>query len=221
MAGRSAMLALVLALAGAGSALRADAGELVRYRLPDGSVGLTDDASKLPPGALVESRRKPTSSPSASPATAAEPVAPPAAPAEATPPPVTPPEATPAGEGRVVAAPLDVTSFGSDRAPRCRRYDLPPTCSARELELADGWAHRGWRARDDLTRAEGALAAEEDRYEWCKSHTVRPICPDEDVERAKEKVAVAERALDTLEEHCRHEGCLPGWLREKTGPGWD
>ncbi|HVP30516.1 MAG TPA: hypothetical protein VMW35_15270 [Myxococcota bacterium] len=204
MARLTAILLLVLGVA---AALPASAGDLLRYRLPDGTVGLTDDPSKLPAGAVVESRRK-----------AAPPPAPPAAasPAAETPSAVDPP-ADPPGDPSLGEGP-GADEARRERADRCRHFALPPTCSRGDLSRAGMWAARGRQLREAVTQAEDDLASWEEAYDRCDRSTGRIDCPRGELERARKELAARQKKLDELEEDCRSEDCQPGWLRTAPEP---
>jgi hypothetical protein len=182
---------LTIVVAGASAPMRADAGELVHFRLPDGSVGLVDDPSKVPPGAVIETR----------PAAASPTVSP------------TPKAAT----GYKLPQPHDgYWSDGVEAArglsDRCRRFELPPGCSEDEVSWAGSWAARAEKLRTEIKQAEEHVDWYQRSYDECDRSAAR-VCSTRQVDHAKEELAARESALDALEEECKREGCLPGWLR--------
>jgi hypothetical protein len=196
--GRRALLLLACTFGLAAAAPRADAGEILRYRRADGSVGLVDDPAKLPPDAVVERR--------------VETVPPPAKPAPST------GESVAGSDEDDAAARATRDEAARDRAKRCERYSLPPACSDADLSRAGGWVERGARLREAVEQAEQNVAWWEARLDECEGRNAQVGCPRGELDRAQTELAARERALDDLEDDCRRDGCLPGWLRQVAEP---
>ena len=198
-----ALLLLACALGLAAAAPCASAGEIIRYRRPDGSVGLADDPAKLPPDAVIESRT------------------------EATPPPAKVAPVTESGVGSPATSDDDADARATrdddarERATRCARYALRPACSDADLSRAGGWVERGRRSREAVEQAEQNVAWWEARLDECERQNAQLGCPHKELERAQNELVQRERARDALEEDCRRGGCLPGWLRVVPEPGWE
>jgi hypothetical protein len=183
---RTASLLLSIFVAGTSAALRADAGELVHFRLPDGGVGFVDDPSKVPPGAVIETREF-----------------------------VAPPPVDPASEAPRPVVPRkthgDIGSDGAESArslsDRCRRFDLPPGCSEADVGRAETWAARAERLRSDVRRAEENVESRQRQYDQCDRSTAR-TCSTRLVEQAQEELAARQRALDVSSRDVRHLGFL-------------
>jgi hypothetical protein len=230
---RLPLLALGLLLAAA-VAVPAGAGELIRYRTADGSIGFVDDEKRLPPGVEVLSRtpldppapKPPPAAPanaasepptvplaSESPATAlgAPPLA--AGAAVAPPPSAAGPEAP--ADCEALANPLDKLRCRSAHEQRCSHYGLPARCSPAELTAAQDWCARGKALRTEIARYDDEREAARDRLELCRrTGGVRPDCETDELDEAEDRVRVGERRVEALEEQCHAEGCLPGWVRE-------
>jgi hypothetical protein len=197
--GRRVLLLLACAFALAAAAPRAKAGEILRYRRADGSVGLADDPAKLPADAVVERRIETTPPPA--PATGESVVSP------------------PGGDDADVRATRDEEE--RDRAKRCERLSLPPACSDADLARAGGWVERGTRMREAVEQAEQHVAWWEARLDECERQNARIGCPRSELERAQRELTEREQAREDLEDECRRDGCLPGWLREIPEPEWE
>lgn len=172
---------LLLAAASAG------AGELIRFRAADGSLGLVDHASKLPPGAIVlERSEKRVADPRRLPA-------------------------APFPEAEAVDWPAQQAKR---RSSRCAHYGLPRDCDPGLIASADSWCDRGHGARAALERAGERVAEEEEDYEDCRTASgVMPYCSRHALDAAEAAAEGAEQALQSLEDACRAAGCLPGWVR--------
>jgi len=200
---RRALLLVACACGLASAAPRADAREILRYRRADGRVGLADDPAKLPPDAVVESRT------------------------ETAPPPVKPAPATgsrveaPGASDDDADAKATRDAEARDRVRRCARYSLPPACSDADLARAGSWVERGARMREAVEQAEQNVAWWEGRLDECERQSAQLGCPKQELERAQGELVTRERARDDLEDDCRRDGCLPGWLREVPEPGWE
>jgi hypothetical protein len=197
---RIAFALVTLVLVGAADPVGVRAGELIRCRLPDGTVGFVDDASKVPPGAAIESSR-PASAPT------------PSRPALEAPRRVQPP---PPHRGYW----SDGVEAARHLADRCRRYELPPTCSEDDVSSAGSWAARAEKLRSAVTQAEQNLEWYQRNYDECERST-GSVCSRRGVDRAKDELAARERAFAGLEEECQRQGCMPGWLREISKKGWE
>lgn len=160
------------------------AGELLTYRTPDGSLGITDDPKLVPPGSEIlrrdaESPRRgqassDTSSPSA-------------------------PHRNVSAKRSGDADPDAAEETRWRQKLRQARQDEERAAHALELAERD---YRSCRHRENLgsayqTHVPGETACDE-----------APVAAAQhDYERAK---AYAE---DGIEDECRRAGCLPGWLR--------
>ncbi len=185
------------------------AGELVRYRTADGSVGFVDDERRLPPDAIIVSR-----SPLTSPAPARE------GPHADTAAHMTPGDPDDAGAGEVRdctsdAARGDSLACWREHGERCRRFGLALRCAPDELATARGWCERGELLRREWTPIEDRLATAVESHRACKSSS-RPgtDCSREEVLDAERAVEVWDLRIAALEEQCHEQGCLPGWVRE-------
>jgi hypothetical protein len=174
----------LLLLAGA----PAGADELIRFRGPDGNLGLVDHPSKLPPGAVVLERSEKR-------------------PARAQPPAAALPEAeADAAETEVRPEPLSSLS--------CAHYGLEPGCDPGLVASVGEWCDRGRGARASLESAEEVLAEEEEDFEDCRTAGgTLPYCSRRQLDAAEAALERAEQALQDLEDACRAAGCLPGWVR--------
>lgn len=217
---RSDMRLLVLPLL-ALLALPAFAGELIRYRTPDGGIGFVDDEKRLPPGVEVISR------------TPLDPPAPPAPKATAPPPAedapsgalpsagaavTTAPAAVPTADSADCAAlenPLERTRCRTTRESRCHHHGLPASCKPAEITAAQDWCARGEALRAEIAGLDDDLDAAQTRHDEClRRGGMRPDCDTEERDEAERAASVAERRVEALEEQCHEEGCLPGWVRE-------
>ncbi len=187
----SALLLLAVALAAGPAA--AGKRELIRFRGPDGTPGLVDDAEKLPPGALVLER-------SPLPAVTSE-----------DPPADEDAERVPEPAAEEAPARLDESAH----AERCLQYDLSRGCSDGQLAEAAGWCQRARDVHGARAEAEQALERAEEAYEECRTAggTV-PFCSRRRLDAAEHAVEDAEQGLEQLEQECRSAECLPGWIRE-------
>jgi hypothetical protein len=206
-------LALVLGLA---ATRPAAAGELIRYRGPDGSVGFVDDEKRLPPGVEVVSRTPierapapaPPPVPRASEATAPEPGQAPAPPTSAT------PEAD-ADDCDTLASPLERIRCVGAREARCSHFGLSPGCEPAQIAAARDWCARGEALRAEIADVTDERDAARERHEACLRRGEREWrCDGEALEEAERAALVAERRVEALEAQCHEEGCLPGWVRE-------
>jgi hypothetical protein len=202
-------------------ALPAFAGELIRYRTPDGSIGFVDDEKRLPPGVEVISR------------TPLDPPRPPPAPAPEAPPTedaasgalpgadaavATTPAAVPAADPADCAAledALERTRCRTTREDRCYHHGLPASCTPAEITAAQDWCARGEALREEIAGLEDELEVAQARHDEClRRGGMRPDCDTEERDEAERAATVAERRVQALEEQCLEEGCLPGWVRE-------
>ena len=185
------------------------AGELVRYRTADGSIGFVDDERRLPPDAIIVSR-----TPLTQPAAAAKP--PSQEPAEGS-------EAVEvadamAGEIRDCASYAEQSAqlaCWRDRGTRCSRFGLPLRCAPEELAAAESWCDRGVSLRSERTPIEDQLAIAIENHRACKSSSSPGTdCSREEVLEAERAAEVWDLRLAALEEQCHEQGCMPGWVRE-------
>jgi hypothetical protein len=204
----AAPLALLL------SGLPAAAGELIRYRGADGSVGFVDDEKRLPPGVEVVSRTPiERSAPAAPVADAApapdEPVDGEPAALEAT---------TPVGDDtdcEALANLLERTRCRGAREAHCSHYGLSPRCKPDQIAAARDWCGRGEALRVEIAHLTDERDTARERQEECLRRGARSRrCDEEALEEAERAALVAERRVEALEEQCHDEGCLPGWVRE-------
>lgn len=202
-------------------ALPATAGELIRYRTPDGSLGFVDDEKRLPPGVEVVSRTPLERS-------APPPPAEPAASAAATPPgepaldaaetamsaePAVPPGVD--ADCEALADPIARTRCRGAREQRCGHYGLSPRCAPAEIAAARDWCARSEALRVEIAAVEDEADAARDRYDACvRRSTWRRSCDTGEVDDSERAARVAERRVEALEAQCHDEGCLPGWVRE-------
>lgn len=211
-------LALLLLLV---LALPASAGELIRYRTFEGTIGFVDDEKRLPPGVEVLSRT-PLDPPASR--VAAEP---PPAPADAE------PAALPAAAASLASSPEDGaaaddgdcdalhdllarTRCRSAHEERCTHYGLPPRCSAEQIASAEGWCARSAALREELAGVDDARQTAQARHTAClRRSSLRPYCDRDELDEAEQAARVADRRIEALEEQCHAEGCLPGWVREQ------
>ncbi|MEB2344567.1 MAG: hypothetical protein OZ948_07505 [Deltaproteobacteria bacterium] len=230
-------LALLLAIASPPLfAAAARAGELIRYRTPDGSIGFVDDERRLPAGAEVLSRT-PLEPPAPRPAAAAS-IAPAAPPEEAPPATAPPADRTPAGgAGHVppatetpapaadassanpgcdaIVSPLDKVRCRSAHERRCSHYGLAAGCPLEQLAAAADWCARGAALREEIAGLDDEWEAARESLEQCRQHGgVRPDCETDELDEAEAARRTGERRVEALEEQCHAEGCLPGWVRE-------
>lgn len=173
-------------------------GELIQFRAADGTIGFVDDASKLPPGARVVSRRasKPRQS-DADEAPARWPFASEPWPSAA----------------EDEAAPFEPSAERA-RDERCADYGLARGCSAQEAAAARRWCERAASVHAAREGAERSLERAEEAYEECNESAVLIYCSRRQIEWAERQLEDAEGSLEALEEQCRSAGCLPGWVRE-------
>jgi hypothetical protein len=169
--------------------------ELIRFRGPDGTPGLVDDADKLPPGAVVIERT---------------PLAEIAAERER--------EAAVEDEAPDAESELDApTSARPDleRGERCLQYGLSPGCSSEQASQASHWCARAEDVHRAREEAELNHAAAEEAWDDCRTAggTV-PYCSRRRLDAAEHAVEEAERGLEHLQGECREADCLPGWIRE-------
>jgi hypothetical protein len=194
---RSVAAAALLLLATAASG-----GELIRFRAPDGRVGMVDHPSKLPPGAVVVERREKT-----------ERAPEPAEERRDAPPPAQ--QDRRSGRG-LQARPGDEeeTSWRAADSAECLRFGLPTKCSAGKIQIAENWCERGRDARTRIERAEQGLEQAEESLEDCETASLRGgYCSRGRLEQAEVELEDAEAALAQLESDCRDRDCLPGWVR--------
>jgi hypothetical protein len=203
--------AAVFLLAAALAAGPAAAGEreLIRFRGPDGTPGLVDDADKLPPGAVILER-----SPLAAVKGQDEPAEPEDGERRSEDPERAPEDGDRAPEPAEPAAPpahLDE----AERAERCLQYGLSRGCNPREAAEAAGWCSRAQELHRAQEEAEENRVYAEEAYEDCRtaSGTV-PFCSRRRLDAAERQVEEADRSLERLEDECRSAECLPGWIRE-------
>jgi hypothetical protein len=215
------MLALALLLAIGLAARPAAAGELIRYRTPDGSVGFVDDEKRLPPGVEVVSRTPLERG--------APPPPPPAADAAATPPAEPAPAARDAATAGGSAAPSDTdgadcetladpiarTRCRGAREQRCGHYGLAPGCAPAQIASARDWCARSEALRAEIASVEDEADAARERHAAClRRSTWRRSCDSDEVEESERAARGAARRVQALEAQCHDEGCLPGWVRE-------
>lgn len=199
------------------------AGELVRYRTADGSVGFVDDERRLPPDAIIVSRT-PLTSPAAAAEVAIQETADRIESAE----PADFAAADGAGDGAgALTAAGEVRDCAShakrsaqlecwrEHGKRCHRFGLPLRCAPEELAAAEGWCDRGESLRSEWTPIEDRLAIAAESHRACKSGS-RPgtDCSREEVIEAERAVEIWDLRLAALEEQCHEQGCMPGWVRE-------
>jgi hypothetical protein len=193
------------------------AGELLRYRTADGSVGFVDDERRLPPDAVIVSRTARISQPG----TAAVPAEDPADPSE-------PAQAVLDDDGRTSAVPEDLQNCASqperrdqlhcwsEHHERCHRFGLRPRCTAEELASAERWCDRGELLRSEWTPIEELLASAIENHRACRSRARPGVeCPRDEVLEAERAAQVWDLRVAALEEQCHEQGCLPGWVRER------
>jgi len=219
---RLPLVALLLLLA----ALPARAGELIRYRTPDGSVGFVDDEKRLPPGVEVLSRSPLEPAAPRPPAPAPAPAAPDPAPAAATAS-SAPASAEPAPAAAADADAADCAALGNlllrtrcrgAQEARCARLGLSPRCSPAQVADAESWCARGEALRQEIAHVDDERDAARERYAECQGRGVRPDCERDELDEAERAALVAERRVQALEDQCHDEGCLPGWVREGCEP---
>jgi hypothetical protein len=210
------VLLRLAALALLALALPASAGELIRYRAPDGSIGFVDDEKRLPAGVEVISRT-PLDPPRPAPAAdVAEPEATAAAGATAGDP------SAPQGD-EAAAACEDLADLRArtrcwrDRGERCGHHGLRSRCAAAEIATAEEWCARGDELRAELSALDEAHGEAQARIDACQRSGIRPQCAGEELEQADRALRGWERRMEALEEQCQAEECLPGWVREGCG----
>jgi hypothetical protein len=216
---RIAVLALSVVLA-AGSAASAD--ELIRYRAPDGTLGLVDKVEKLPPGAVVLERtplaadRGPeTRAAREAEAHAAEAAArggdeASASSSDAADAPDAP-DAAPGSE----AAPAEAPRSSHGDATTCIRLGLPRVCGWDAIADARRWCVRSESTRSAVDGAEAELEAAQESYEDCRTaNGAYDYCSRERLDSAEAAVEDSQQELDQLQQDCRTAECLPGWIRE-------
>jgi hypothetical protein len=218
---RLPLLVLAFLLA---SAAPARAGELIRYRTPDGSIGFVDDEKRLPPGVEVLSRTpleppapKPAPPAASAPeaAAAADPAVAPLAAGAAVAPATDDAAALADTDCESIADLLDKMRCRSAREHRCSHYGLPARCAPAEVAAAEQWCARGAALRAEIAGVDDELDAARERLEECRrSGGVRPDCETDELDEAENAVRVGELRVQALEEQCQDEGCLPGWVRE-------
>jgi hypothetical protein len=162
------------------------AGELLTYRSPDGSLGITDDPKLVPPGSEIL-RRDPETPRRGQAGSEAVPSAP------------SPPRRNNSARRSGDADPDAAEETRWRQKLRQARQDEDRAAHALGLAERD---YRSCRHRENLgstyqTHVPGETACDE-----------APVAAAQhDYERAK---AYAE---DGIEDECRRAGCLPGWLR--------
>ncbi len=203
------VVALLLALL----AEPAFAGELVRYRTADGSVGFVDDERRLPPDAIIVSRTPLASAPAASPVEAPKRQS--RISAEGG-------EATAATDA-VADEPRDCATYPGrsaqlacwrDHGTTCSRFGLSLRCAAEDLAMAKSWCDRGASLRSERPPIEERLAVAIENHRACESGS-RPgtECSREDVLEAQRAADVWDLRVTALEEQCHEQSCMPGWVR--------
>jgi hypothetical protein len=185
---RAAALALLLL------ATSAAGGELIRFRAADGTIGLVDDPSKLPPGATVLGVADKTKT---------------AKPADA--------------DDAAASDRLRGGLGGRDEEPSFGRHRTGVRMSPASRDAGDdeggassgsaGWCQRGRSAQDRLDRAEERLASAEEAFDRCDEGGGVHDCSRSSVDSAERELESAEKGLSQLEADCRSAGCNPGWLR--------
>ncbi|HEY8494588.1 MAG TPA: hypothetical protein VIN04_11890 [Myxococcota bacterium] len=213
------LLALLLLLAAA----PAGAGEVIRYRNPDGSIGFVDDEKRLPPGVEVLSRTPlDPPAPPPEPPPAAQPAADVAPESAASP--SAPPPAAPASDHARAGDGEDCDALG-DRIARmrcrnqrerlCNHFGLPSGCTLAQVDAARAWCARGEELRAELAPLGDRLDAAREELERCRRRTsLNRVCETLELDEAERAVRTGERRVQALEEQCQDEGCLPGWVRE-------
>jgi hypothetical protein len=178
-------LAVAILLAAAPAA----AGDLIRFRAADGSVGMVDHPGKLPPGAVVlDVAEKTKTAPSSD-------------------------------AGDAPPAPNLRRSFGRPRAappparPARGEADEYEARNDRQEATEVEWCARGQSARYAIEDAEARLSAAEDAYDRCDDGAIANRCSRSGIDSAERAIARAEENLRRLEEECRTGGCDPGWIR--------
>jgi hypothetical protein len=188
------VLAAVLLLASLPSAALAD--ELIRFRTPDGVLGLVDHEDKVPPGATILSRDpKPTPA-----ARVADP-------------------GVDAGAGGTyeesgpLGAPRD-----SEPAPARRRRGPSPSALAEgaspdeEAAAVAEWCEQSTALRREREDAEADVETERERFERCE--LVQTYCSERDLDAAEQRLEDALTEEEAIADECRRAECLPGWIRE-------
>ena len=175
---RRLALSLLLVLA-----LPAAAGDLIRFRAKDGTLGMVDHPSKLPPGARVIDQRaatvsKPDLEPAPAPASAGS--------------------SSDRGLRRrspepFAAVPASASPEPSDSGTWCDRGHR----AHEAIEEAQRWVEV------DTERLDECNDSPRRDCDWLERQL-------EGRERTLER---AERRLADLEAECRDAGCLPGWIR--------
>jgi hypothetical protein len=170
-------------------------GELVRFRAADGTIGLVDHPSKLPPGATVLGVADKTKS---------------TAPAK--------PAPDDAARDRLRGG-LE----GRDAEPSFDRHRTGVRMNPGSGDVGDyeggassgsaGWCQRGRSAQDRLDRAEERLASAEEAYDRCDEGGGVHECSRSSLDSAERELENAEKGLSQVEADCRSAGCDPGWLR--------
>lgn len=182
-------LAVVLLLLAVASSAGAD--ELIRFRAADGTLGLVDHPSKVPPGAIVVERSEKRA-------------------------PERPPPDEPLPEAAAAPAPAPEPE---QSRKRCTEYGLEPGCDPALLETTGSWCQRGLSVRASLEHAEERVADEEEDYANCRTAGgVVPYCSRRQLDLAEANLEGAEQALEELTDACRAAGCLPGWVRAGCEP---
>jgi len=166
-------------------------GELIRFQATNGSIGMTDDASKLPHGATVVGRSAASA----------------------------PKESQPAGAEPAALKPERAAGAQKPLASRYAPPDDngPDAALWRQRVLAA--KHRLEQAKDQLVHEEAV--SQDCLYSSHKDfngllHNYSGHCSELEarVRRAREAVESATSyAEDGLLEECRIAGCLPGWVR--------
>ena len=161
------------------------AGEIVRYRAPDGTLGFAGSVTDVPEGAEVLS-------------------------------------VTPAPEAPASAPPRSAVKR-PERAQRAKALEREAAALAQEEER---WAAERLRLDEAVDGAQASLekAIVQRREQcWRRSRRHGRSGPDgpTSCEEAAKRLTEAEQALSRaqverseLEERCRLEGCLPGWIHD-------
>lgn len=180
---RALSAACLLLLAALPVAALAD--ELIRFRTPEGVLGLVDHEDKVPPGATILSREPKPSAAGQAAALETE---------------------APAEDAAAGSAPP-----ARRRAPRpdVAAATISPD---EEAALVAEWCEQATDLRLAREEAEADVEAERERYERCEF--VESYCSERDLEAAEERLEDALGDEEALVDDCRKAECLPGWVRE-------
>jgi len=178
------LAAAVLVLAVLSAPARAD--ELIRFRTPDGVLGLVDHEDKVPPGAAILSR-DPKPARAAQPALDPGPAADEEAPADA-------------------AAPRQAAAHAFPAAP------AEGAAAGDEAALIADWCQQSTDIRRAREQAEVDAERARESYEKCR--LVDSYCSEREVEAADERLEDALADEEEIADACRRAECLPGWIRE-------